>query len=208
MKINQSIKNILFDLGGVILNIDDSLTIKAFNKLGCKDFTHIYSQPSPQQLFNHFEKGMISAKEFRAKLKSFLANVATDKEIDSAWNAMLLDLPVERLHFLNNLKQRFRLFLLSNTNEIHIDAYSAYLKNSFGIPNLSHLFEKEYYSYKIGMRKPDAEIFEFVLNENNLRAKETFFIDDSTQHITGARGVGIQTLLLEKGKTILDLQIE
>lgn len=208
MKINQSVKNIIFDLGGVILNIDYSLTANAFEKLGIKDFTTIYSQAAQQQLFDGFEKGIVSSEKFRTELKKFLVKGITDAEIDCAWNAMLLDLPVARLHFLGRLKQHYRIFLLSNTNTIHITAYSAYLNNSFGVSNLSHLFEREYYSYEIGMRKPDAEIFEFVLNENNLCAEETLFIDDSPQHIVGATGVGINAILLENEKTILDLKVK
>jgi len=202
MKAGQEIKNIIFDLGGVILNIDYHLTMDAFRKLGMEEF---FSQQQQTEMVDLYEKGFISSDEFRNQIKSHLpADTKTD-QIDRAWNIMLLDLPIERIELLTQLKKKYRLFLLSNTNEIHIRAFSNYLWQTFGFDNLSHLFEKEYLSYQLGMRKPDKEIFEFVLDENGLKAEQTIFIDDSPQHIEGAKQTGIHTIWLEKGKTILDL---
>lgn len=207
MAINPDIQNIIFDLGGVLLNIDYSATLKAFKELGLDKFDEVYSQSAQKELFDDFETGKISAQEFRNRIKQLSSLPISDKQIDSAWNAMLLDLPKERLEILDKLWDEHRLFLLSNTNDIHISAYANYLQKEFGFPNLSHLFEKEYYSYKIGMRKPSAEIFKYVLEENNLLAKETMFIDDSPQHVESAAKCGIQALLLDVkgGQTILDI---
>lgn len=202
-----NIKNIIFDLGGVLLNLDTKATIDAFKSLGITDFDHSYSQAAQKELFDDFETGKISSKIFREKINQHFKKSLTEQEIDKAWNAMLLDLPKERLELLDKLWGDNRLFLLSNTNDIHINAYSKYLQSEFGVPNLSHLFEKEYYSYKVGMRKPNADIFEHVLKENNLLAKETLFIDDSPQHVEGAAKAGIHAIWLDVkgGQTILDV---
>jgi putative hydrolase of the HAD superfamily len=207
MQISASIKNIIFDLGGVILNIDYDLTKQAFEKFGVKDFDKIYSQSAQQKLFDDFETGKISASFFRRELKKIIPQKISDEEFDQAWNAMLLNLPAERIKLLEKLKMKYRLFLLSNTNEIHFKAFSNYLQKTFGFKSMKHIFEKEYPSYKIGMRKPDKKVFELVLRENNLCPKETLFIDDSIQHIEGAKKMGIKTLFIEKGFNICSLSI-
>ncbi|HEY6162700.1 MAG TPA: HAD family phosphatase [Bacteroidia bacterium] len=201
----SQVRNIIFDLGGVLLNLDFGLTEKAFLDLGLPDLNAIYSHAQQTGLFDDFEKGNISPGEFRMQMKKFIGLNVSDEAIDSAWNAMLLDLPLGRVEVLQRVKKTHRIFLLSNTNEIHYSAYSGYLKKAHGFPDLSHIFEREYLSYKMGMRKPDAEIFERVLEENKLRKEETLFIDDTIRHIEGARRVGIHALHLEKGKTILDI---
>lgn len=201
----KNIKNIIFDLGGVLLNIDYNLCVEAFRKLGIKKFDSLYSKAKQNDLFDHFEEGKISSPDFRNKMRKFLKPNISDQQIDDAWNAMLLDFPQERLEILFSLKKNHKIFLLSNTNEIHIKKFSEILKRSFGWQNLSSVFEKEYFSHQIKMRKPHREIFELVLKENNLIAEETLFIDDSLQHIEGAMKTGINSLLLEKEKTILDL---
>lgn len=205
VQIDASIKNILFDFGGVILNIDYKLTERAFAKLGLKDFDRIYSQATQEKLFDVFEKGLISPAEFRQEIKKFINEDVSDSGIDEAWNSMLLDLPEERVKRLSKLKTNYRLFLLSNTNEIHFSSFSSYMQSKFNRDIFSELFDKSYFSYKVKMRKPDMEIFELVLRENNLRKEETLFIDDSIQHIEGAKKSGLNAILLESGQTILDL---
>ena len=205
MAIPASIKNIIFDFGGVILNIDYKLTEIAFAKLGLTDFAGIYSQATQKELFDEFEKGLIPSADFRREVKKYIKQVVSDAQIDTAWNAMLLDLPEERIKLLDKLKKNYRIFLLSNTNEIHFTAFSSYMKNKFKRDIFSEVFEKYYVSHKVKMRKPDAEIFELVVQENKLRKEETLFIDDSIQHIEGAKKTGLNALLLEKEKTILDI---
>ncbi len=173
--------------------------------LGMKDFDGHYTQAKQTGAFDLFDCGKISADEFRAELKKHLPEKVSDGEIDHAWNAMLKDLPSERLELLKRLAKKYRLFLLSNTNEIHITAFSDYLKGQFGFSDFSDYFENHYYSCRIGMRKPNADIFEFVLRENKLMATETLFIDDSIQHVEGANKLGINGLFLPPGKTVLDL---
>lgn len=195
------IRNIIFDLGGVLLNLDMKKTRDAFIELGMPDFDEHFTQAKQSGMFDLFDCGKISPGEFRAELKKYLPE-ASDEKIDRAWNAMLQDLPPERLELLKLLSQKYRLFLLSNTNEIHVAAFSAYLERTFGFSDFADYFEQWYYSCRIGKRKPGAEIFEFVLAENKLLPEETLFIDDSPQHVEGAIRTGIKGILLEQGKTI------
>lgn len=199
-------KNIIFDFGGVIINIDYNLTADAFKAMGLTAFEEHFSKAKQRQLFDLYEKGEISSDDFRKDLQAAFADAPSIIHIDTAWNAMLLDLPQERLDLLKQLKKTHRTFLLSNTNEIHIDAIFAALKKEKGLDDLSDYFEKVYLSYKMKMRKPDEEIFRFVLEENHLDPAETLFIDDSPQHIEGAAKSGIHTYLLDVTReSILDL---
>lgn len=190
-------KNIIFDLGGVILNIDYDLTAKAFEQLGLPNFQHLFSKASQEMTFDLYEKGLISSDDFRDALNNSLKTPVRTETIDAAWNAMLLDLPSSRLELLKKMKGSHRTFLLSNTNEIHIHWFFNSLKHHFGIRDLSDYFEKVYLSYEIGLRKPDAAIFRHVLNENQLKPSETLFIDDSPQHIESAKKLGIHTYWLD-----------
>lgn len=199
------IKNIIFDLGGVIINLDIPKTISEFNKLSNQPFESIYNQLQQTPVFDLFDKGQITEKDFFAELKKALQDDMTDEKLLSAWNAMLLDFPKHRLELLNKLKPNYRLFLLSNTNESHVLEFEKTLFASHGYKNLEPFFEKVYYSCRMNMRKPNTDIFEFVLNENNLIAEETLFIDDSFQHIEGALTLGIKAMLLEKNNEVEDL---
>lgn len=200
----SSLRNIIFDFGGVILNIDYQRTEDAFKQLGIRDFAGIYSQAEQKQLFDDLETGKIGPAQFRDSIRS-LAGPVSDPLIDQAWNAMLLDLPEERIELLESLGKKYRIFLLSNTNAIHYDSFAAYMRNKFKRDIFKDVFEKAYLSFEIGMRKPDKEIFEYVVKQNGLNKEETLFIDDSIQHIHGARAAGLHAHWLEKGTTILDL---
>lgn len=196
------IKAIIFDLGGVILNIDYNKTQQAFEALGIQNFNELYSQARQSKLFDRLETGELTPEEFRTSLCKLSEKELADTEIDKAWNAMLLDLPEERKKLLLELKNKYRTYLLSNTNEIHVTAFSGSI---IARKELEKLFDKVYFSNEIKMRKPNPEVFEFVLKENNLKAEETLFVDDSIQHIEGAQKVGIRAVLLEKGTSIMDL---
>lgn len=201
----SEIKNIIFDLGGVIINLDIPKTISEFNKLTNKPFESIYTQLHQSPIFDLFDKGQISEADFFFELNNSLDQPLTHKQLINAWNAMLLDFPIHRLELLNQLKQRYRIFLLSNTNETHIAQFENDLYQHHGYKNLEPFFEKVYYSCRINMRKPDGEIFDFVLQENTLNASETIFIDDSPQHIEGALKTGIKAHVLSKEKDIKSL---
>ncbi|MFN8229608.1 MAG: HAD family phosphatase [Bacteroidia bacterium] len=203
----RNIKNIIFDLGGVIINLDINKSIQEFNKISTIPFQDIYTQANQTQLFNDFDKGLISPINFFENLKQLIRFNGDDYLLYEAWNAMLLDFPEHRFDTLIEAKQNYKTFLLSNTNEIHIEIFEKDLRRTHGIQNFEDYFDKLYYSCRIGMRKPDKEIFEFVLKENNLKPEETVFVDDSIQHVKGAGEAGLNAYLLEKNmevKTLLN----
>lgn len=199
-----NIKNIIFDLGGVIINIDYHLTIDAFKKIGFNNIDSLFSKSNQLGIFDLLEKGLLSPDEFRAEIRNSFENSLTDAQIDEAWNAMLLDFPVERLRLLDKIKNQYRTFLLSNTNQIHYEAYTKDLQMTYEVKDLSHFFEKVYLSHELKIRKPDREVFQIILDENNIKPEETLFIDDTEQHIEGAKKVGLIThhLKLKEGETI------
>lgn len=194
------IKNIIFDLGGVILNIDFQQAADSFKRLGLKDFDQLYSKAQQSDLFKRLEKGLISPEEFRKELKELAQIPMSDSELDQAWNNLILDFPTPRLNLLKELGKNYRIFLLSNTNKIHADYYNHDLRNQHQIDGLEKLFEKVYYSHDIGQRKPDAEAFEVVLHNHDLKASETLFIDDSYPNIAAAEALGLRTLFLDQEK--------
>lgn len=198
----KGIRHIIFDLGGVLLNIDYQRTEQAFIQLGITNFPEMYSQLKQSTLFDDFETGRIATNEFVAALQQASGIDVSEKDIINAWNSMLLDFPLRRLQVLQQLRTYYDLLLLSNTNEIHEAAFNKILEDERGIANIGAFFDRVYLSHRIGMRKPDVAVFERILAENNLQAEHTLFIDDSPQHVEGARKAGIQAIWLEKGMTI------
>ncbi len=195
----MAVKNIIFDLGGVILDIDYQLTESAFKALGGADFEALYSQARQTDLFDAFEKGEIEEAAFFFKLKSLMGLEVPQNALKEAWNAMLIGLPYENYSLLRKLTGRYRLFLLSNTNQTHINAFTKLIQRVCPMREFENLFEKVYYSNRIGLKKPDEAPFLKILAENGLSADETVFIDDSIQHVKGAAKTGIHAYLLEKG---------
>ena len=201
------IKNIIFDLGGVILNIDYNKTANAFRQIGLKNFDDIYSQAKQNQVFDKLETGEFTSNEFRKYIKGIVPSLQYS-DIDKAWNAMLLDLPVERIVLLKKLKKKYRLFLLSNTNEIHIKAFRKIIQSSYDENIFDTIFEHQYYSSEMGMRKPNSDCFQCVLEKNSLDPSETLFIDDSIQHVEGARKLKIKACHLIPGQDITELFLD
>ncbi|MGY8988606.1 MAG: HAD family hydrolase, partial [Flavobacteriales bacterium] len=185
----KNIKAIIFDLGSVILNINYQNTINAFSKLGVKNAASFYSKKVQTNLFNQIETGNITAKKFLMELQKETDN-ASINQVSEAWNAMLLDLPENRLTLIQSLKKKYSIYLLSNTNSIHIDAFKKKIGNIKWV-KFCNLFDKIYLSHEVGLRKPNAAIFEYILGDQNLKAQEVFFIDDSPEHIEGANKLGI-----------------
>jgi putative hydrolase of the HAD superfamily len=198
------VKQIIFDLGGVLLNIDYSLTENAFIAAGVKNFPELYSQLQQSDLFDRWETGRMTPEEFVAAMKAASDTPLTTAQVLDAWNAMLLDFPIRRLQILQQIRNYYDLFLLSNTNEIHEETFNNTLMQAHGIPNIGVFFDKVYMSHRVGLRKPMPEIFMRVLEDNGLQAGQTLFIDDSPQHIKTANELGIQTIYLQKGMTIED----
>jgi glucose-1-phosphatase len=195
------VKHIIFDLGGVLLNLDYQLTERAFIDLGVANFHELYSQARQSSFFDDWETGKITREEFVKGLQETCSLQLTDEQVCAAWNAMLLDIPIRRLQLLQQLRLYYDLVLLSNTNEVHEEAFTKLIKDTNG-QNLAAFFDRVYYSHRIGMRKPSPEVFKYVLEENGFKAEDTLFIDDSPQHIEAARTLGMKTILLEKGMTI------
>ena len=182
-------KAIVFDLGAVILNINYQNTIDEFTKLGVKKAENFYSKKVQMHLFDQIEIGKISKYQFLNELQKETKN-ANLKQVELAWNAMLLELPEERFQLIKKLKNSHAIYLLSNTNSIHIDAFKKKLGNEKWLA-FCKLFDKMYLSHKLGLRKPDVKIFEYILKDQKLKAEEVFLIDDSLQHIVGAKKIGI-----------------
>lgn len=194
-------KNIIFDLGGVILNINYQATLNALKNLGWTNVNELYSQASqaPEtSFFEDYEKGMLSCEDFLATLATYVDHKIEQKELRNAWNAMLLDIPMERLNLLLKIKENYNLFLLSNTNQLHLNYLKENLPNEQKNLLFDSIFQKLYFSNEIHLKKPDKEIFEFVLQDQNIRAEETLFIDDSLQHIQTAKTMGIRTFFMQE----------
>lgn len=201
----SSIKNIIFDLGGVIINIDFQYTFEAFARLGNTDILSTLKKFEDLDVFKRYEKGEFSDADLRNLLKKEFNTELSDAQIDKAWNALLLDIPKERVELIQRLKQKYRVFLLSNTNHIHIQEVNKILYRSTGIASLDDLFHTAYYSYKMKMGKPNVEIYEYVLQDQGLKPGETVFIDDNKDNISGALQAGIKTIHVEAPDTILEL---
>ena len=189
-------KNIIFDLGGVILNLDYHKTFEAFKSYALQIDDETFVGKSRQHsIFSDYEVGKISSKDFRASLNSFYKMNLTDDIFDNCWNAMLLDLPRHRIELIQNLKASGKkVFLLSNINEIHEREVDLRFKSLGFNFHFKELFHKAYYSHEIGLRKPHGEVFELVIGENQLEKTETIFIDDSLQHIIGAESLGLKSV--------------
>jgi putative hydrolase of the HAD superfamily len=200
----MEIKNIIFDLGGVILNIDYNKTIASFKSLGIPEFELMFTQAKQEHLFDKFETGEIHSNDFLNGLMEKMPNHVSKNEIKQAWNDMLLDLPSTRLILLSKLKSKYQTSLLSNTNEIHIEAFHDIIERENQIDSLTPFFESVYFSCRMGLRKPDPKIFEYVCNEQKYEPSKTLFIDDSLQHVEGAKKAGLKAFHLN-GLTINDL---
>ncbi|MEQ8302159.1 MAG: HAD family phosphatase [Cyclobacteriaceae bacterium] len=201
----NSIKNIIFDLGGVIINLSEERTLQSFSNLSGWTVEDLREQILNGDLYKKLEKGMISPSDFRDGVRGLLNVDSPDGSIDEAMNAMLLDIPTARIDLLKNLGNRFRLFLLSNTNEIHFEAFNRIVKETTGEKSINIFFEKAYYSHLVHMRKPDVEIYELVVSENALDTSETLFLDDNAVNLKGAESLGIQTVHVNNSSIIFDL---
>ena len=185
---------IIFDLGGVILNIDYQKTIQACKNLGILNFEALYTQAQQSHLFDKLEVGGITDTVFYNEINKLTAINLSNDDIKTAWNAMLLDLPENRIAFLKDLAKSTPIYLLSNTNSIHFTAFQSIIETSFGKKELlEDIFIQTYYSHQIGKRKPNAGAFELIIEDHKLNPENTLFIDDSLQHIEGAKRVGLQT---------------
>lgn len=194
-QISKSVKNIIFDLGGVLLDIDAERSINAFRKLGMPDLIKPGGWGYRHEVFLQMEQGQISEDAFREGIRSLLPNHVSDEAIDAAWCAMIIDYAPEKIELLRKLKKEYRLYLFSNTNSIHIRHFHKLFKQRFG-HSLADLFVEDYYSSEIELRKPALESYQFVLGDAGINSSETLFIDDSKENIEAAQKLGMHTIWL------------
>ena len=197
----EGIKSVIFDLGGVIYDVDYHKTINAFKALGMVRFEDVYAKAGQSDLFNDLEEGKISRAVFVERIKNLSGHDLTSSQIFNAWNVMLLGFMPDALVCLKRLRSTYRIFLLSNTNEIHIQEIEKRVGTAF-FSDFCSLFEKVYLSHELGLRKPHTDVFNYILEEKGLKANETLFIDDSIQHVEGAINAGLQAHHLTDDQTI------
>lgn len=199
----QNIKNIIFDYGNVIFLIDFKKTQHSFTELGIDNVEHFYAHTGHHAIFDEFEKGAITSAQFRDGIRELTNRTdLTDAQIDATWNSLLIGVPPVNHEILLKVKEKYRTFLLSNINEIHYDFIMDYLNREYSLESNEGFFEKTYYSHLVGMRKPNADIFEHVLRDSNLNREETLFIDDSPQHLKTAKELGLHTHLMTADDTL------
>lgn len=207
MKDFSSVKNIIFDLGAVIIPINFSLTFNAFASLSQLPVEEIQLRYQSSTLFIDFEKGIIGNYQFVSGVRALLnlPDSITDQQIVDAWNALLLQIPAERVQRIQELSKKYRVFLLSNTNPIHIAEVQSILYKNTGLHRLEEIFEKAWYSYDLGLIKPYVDIYTAVLVQKQLNASETVFLDDNLDNIAGATAAGIKALPVDDTNTLLAL---
>ena len=198
----KAVQNIIFDLGGVLLNIDYKATEQAFVELGIQDFHTLFNQFHANELFSQLETGTVAEERFFEQLQESSGLQLKREDILKAWNAMLLDFRDESISFLRSIRNRYKIYLLSNTNELHLQSFQQTFRQQYPESSLDDLFDAAYYSHRIGYRKPHKEAFEWVLSQHQLEPEQTLFIDDSLPNIEAAAQLQIQTVHLLPGMTI------
>lgn len=206
---DPKVKNIIFDLGNVILNIDIPRTIGVFSEWTGKKPEEVAKLFAEKDLFKNYETGLWDDRMFLNQVRNITGQQEwTDDKITEAWNTLLLDIPQDRIELLLALRKNYRLYLLSNTSPLHIRRVNEILHESAGISDLSELFEKVYYSYELGCMKPDAVIYEKVLENAGILAEESLFLDDNADNIAGAEAVGISSIHVVHPLTIREYLID
>jgi len=196
MKHFSNISTLIFDFGGVLIDLDMNQSILNFKKLGVENVENYLSNFGQSGFFMQLEKGKISAEEFRSEIRKMTTNTITDKEIDDAWNAFLVRIPSEKLDIVYQLRKKFRVIMLSNTNAIHFP-YAERTFFSYKNRSIDEYFDKCYRSYDMKMAKPDAEIFEAILSQEQVAANQCLLLDDGPKNIEQAQKLGFQTYFVD-----------
>ena len=200
----STINKIILDFGGVIYNIDHQKQKETFSKFGLDNFEELYSQARQSPLFSDFECGKISSNAFRSEVNDMLGNRFSESKIDIAWNSILIGFPTENVKLLEQLSKHYTIYLLSNTNAIHYNVYINEFRDKFGY-DFNALFEKSFWSFKVGMRKPNHNIYKHVVSECGINDVNTLFIDDTQVNVTTAKEARINSYWLKPGKKLKDL---
>jgi len=201
----NGIDSIIFDLGMVIIDLDMEATSDRFKELFGSSYEESMTKLREKRHFEDYETGVIDSETFVNGIQGLLADKGKEQHIVSAWNAMLKTIPEAHFRILKAAMANYRTFCLSNTNALHIDFIYEYLQRTHQIENLDGFFEKVYLSHEMGMRKPDVAIFEFVIDQHQLDASRTLFIDDTAGHLKGARSAGLQTYHLQAPEKLTDI---
>ncbi|HLN73140.1 MAG TPA: HAD family phosphatase [Prolixibacteraceae bacterium] len=204
MEILQEIRNIIFDLGGVLLNINPKKTIEAFGALGMDQLIGDKGLTYDHEIFYLMEQGKVTPQEFREGVRKLLPQKVSDQQIDSAWTAMLLDFPDIRVKLLQRLSKDFNLYLFSNTNAIHVEKYFDIFRQQHGF-EVTSLFKQTFHSNEIGYRKPSVESFEEIIRLAEILPQQSLFIDDSAANIEGAVASGMKGLWLQPGQSVEEI---
>ena len=199
---SAKIKNIIFDLGGVVLDIDESIVYKELEKMGIST-SELAQSKEFIDIMSKFDTGIYTAPTFRKKTKTLLGQEKmTDQRFDAIWNAMLLDIPRERIEAIEKVKKHYKIFLMSNSNVIHYDLYVRDLQLRFGYHEFDELFNKSYFSFAEHLEKPDPRFFELILDHEGLLPEETLFIDDTAANIEAAKSLGIKTYHISREELV------
>jgi len=200
----NGIRNIIFDLGGVLLNINPKKTIEAFGKLGMQQLVGDKGLSYDHDIFYQMEQGQITSDQFREGVLELLPKQVSFQEIDAAWTAMLLDFPAIRVELLKNLRKDFKIYLFSNTNAIHVEKFHSIFRDQHGF-EVSTLFDKDFYSNEIGYRKPSSESYQEIIRLSGINPAESLFIDDSLQNVESAVASGLKGLWLKPGQKVEEI---
>ena len=192
-------------MGGVILDVSYQKVIETFKSYGIENFDKVYTQAKQVEIIDLFEEGKCSAEEFRDGVRKLVGKELSDEQIDKAWFSMILEIPRDVIQLLGVLKLKYRLFLFSNTNVLHIEYLKKEFERQLGFDLFNCVFDKAFFSNEIHHRKPHPESFKYVLEQAGIEAEETLFIDDSKQHLEGASKVGLNIYWLTNGETLIDL---
>jgi glucose-1-phosphatase len=190
-------KVVIFDFGNVIINIDQEKTYQAFSDLTFKSAAQVKKIFEENQVFRNFEIGKFDETEFKDVIRQVLGYPLNDSEIEKAWNTLLLDIPKERWLYLEEIRSKVPIYLLSNTNFTHIEFCKKYISKRFGIPNFLNFFEKSYLSYELGLYKPSYEIYDYVLKDIGIEPQNVIFFDDNADNIAAALDLGINAIKID-----------
>lgn len=196
----SSVKNIIFDFGAVVINIDIPNAYRSFAKLSGLEPSMVQNLFESQGAYADFESGKMSNADFRSLLRKELSITSSDEELDKAWNSMLLNVPKERIDKLRELRGKYNIFLLSNTNAIHVKEIKSIFQREYDIEDFTTLFDKSFLSFEINLLKPDTAIYEYVLNDLGLKKEETIFLDDNADNVKSALSIGLPTIQVIPGK--------
>ncbi|MCK5693800.1 MAG: HAD family phosphatase [Bacteroidales bacterium] len=197
-------KNILFDLGGVILDINVQATLKQFYELGFPAELMQFPNSMTTDLYFRYETGKLDTEQFRNEIRKAAGIEMTDHAFDEAWNAMLVHFPEERIALLKRLSKHYNLYMLSNTSSLHVKVFEKMYLEVAGEP-MQEVFKKIYYSHEIGWHKPDLEAWEYVLNDAHIKAEETLFLDDNIHNIKASQELGFQAIHIHERIQLMSL---